>query len=189
MLTACEPQRYTKKGEHKMKKVFVLLMIVSVFIVRPLYAEKKNPLSVVNEKSLRPGKVEQKIIRILGDNDWLDTGFVLKPNDRIEIKATGEVCFSNGEKSSGVTPDGYNREHYENDYSKSDYNYCGDPDENWDHAALIGKDDKGMFFLGKSKLITGKKGKFYIGINDCSFNTDYYNTGEFSVVIKVIRGK
>ena len=116
---------------------------------------------------------------------------MLKPNDRVKTKATGEVFFSNGEKSSGVTPDGYNREHYESDYATSDYNYCGDPIENntCDHAALIGKDDNGMFFLGKSKLITGKKGKFFIGINDCSFKTEYYNTGEFSVVIKVIRGE
>ena len=174
-----------------MKKVFVLLMVVGVFIVSPLYAEKEKTLNVANEKSLRPGHVEQKIIRILGDNDWLDTGFVLKPSDRVTIKAIGEVCFSNGEKSSGVTPDGYNREHYESDYATSDYNYCGDPIENrtCGHAALIGKDAKGMFFLGKSNLISGKKGKFYIGINDCSFKIEYYNTGEFSVVIKVVRGE
>ena len=74
-------------------------------------------------------------------------------------------------------------------FPRMDYNYCGDPIENetCDHAALIGKDDKGMF--GKSKLISGKNGKFYIGINDCSFKTEYYNTGEFSGVIKIIRGK
>lgn len=164
-----------------MKKVFVLLIVASFFIAMPLYAAK--------EKTLRPGHVEQKIVRILGDNDWLDTGFVLKPGDRVVIKATGEVCFSNGEKSSGISPDGYNREHYEKDYATSDYNYCGDPDENWSHAALIGKDAQGMFLLGKEKTITGKKGKFYIGINDCSFKTEYYNTGEFSVFIKVFRGK
>lgn len=174
-----------------MKKVFVLLMVVSVFIASPLYAQKEKSLNVGNEKSLRPGKVEQKIVRILGDNDWLDTGFVLKPKDKVKIKATGEVFFSNGEESSGVTPDGYNRKHYESDYATSDYNQCGDPIENetCDHAALIGKDDKGMFFLGKEISITGKKGKFYIGINDCSFKEEYYNTGEFSVVIKVTKGK
>ena len=104
------------------------------------------------------------------------------------VSATGEVCFSNGEKSSGVSPDGYNREHYESDYCTSDYNYCGDSNENWKHAALIGKDGQGMFLLGKSKLITGKKGKLYIGINDCSFKSQYYNTGQFNVSIKVVRG-
>ena len=86
-------------------------------------------------------------------------------------------------------PDGYYRKHYVSDYS-GDNAYCGDPIENntCGHAALIGKDSQGMFLLGKSKLITGKNGGFNIGINDCSFKTKYYNTGEFNVSIKVVRG-
>ena len=163
-----------------MKKILVLLVIVSFCATMPLYAGEKKPL--------KAGKVEQKIFKILGDNAWLDTGFVLNPADRVTVNATGQVFFSNGEKSSGVSPDGYNRGHYETDYSRSDNNYCGDPDENWNHAALIGKDSQGMFLLGKAKLITGKKGKFYIGINDCSFKKQYYNTGQFNVSIKVVRG-
>jgi hypothetical protein len=148
----------------------------------PLYAGEKKPL--------KPGHVEQKMIRILGDNAWLDTGFVLNPTDRVTVNTTGQVFFSNGTDDSGVNPDGYLRKHYVSDYS-GDNAYCGDPIENQTcgHAALIGKDSQGMFLLGKSKLITGKKGKFYIGINDCSFKTEYYNTGEFNVSIKVVRGK
>ena len=174
-----------------MKKVFMLLMVASFFMAMPLYAEaeKGKALNIGKEKILKPGHTEKKIIRILGDNNWLDTGIVLKPKDRVVIKAAGEVFFSNGEESSGVSPDGYNREHYENDYSTSDYNQCGDPDESWNHAALIGKDAKGIFLLGKEKTISGKKGKLYIGINDCSFKEEYYNTGEFSVIITVFRGK
>lgn len=164
-----------------MKKILVLLVVVGFCATMPLYAGERKPL--------KAGKVEQKIFRILGDNDWLDTGFVLAPADRVVIKATGEVCFSNGENSSGVSPDGYNRGHYEIDYARSDNNYCGDPDENWNHAAFIGKDSQGMFLLGEEKTITGKKGKFHIGINDCSFKTQYYNTGQFNVSVKVVRGR
>ncbi|MCD4779037.1 MAG: hypothetical protein K8S27_00600 [Candidatus Omnitrophica bacterium] len=175
-----------------MKKVFMLLMIASLFIAMPLYAEteKEKALNIGKEKILKPGHVEKKIIRILGDNDWLDTGFVLKPKDRVVIKATGEVFFSNGTGDSGVDPDGYIRDHYASDYS-GDNAHCGDPIEikHCGHAALIGKDAQGTFLLGKEKTISGKKGKFYIGINDCSFKEEYYNTGEFSVIISVFRGK
>jgi|GEM_PF-1254398 len=164
-----------------MKKILVLLVIVSFCATMPLYAG--------NNKPLKPGHVEQKMLRILGDNAWLDTGFVLNPTDRVTVNATGQVFFSNGASSSGVGPDGYYRNHYISDYS-GDNACCGDPIENetCGHAALIGKDGNGMFLLGKSKLITGKKGKFFIGINDCSFKTKYYNTGEFNVAIKVVRG-
>ena len=164
-----------------MKKILTLLIVVGFCTAMPLYAG--------NNKPLKPGHVEQKIFRILGDNAWLDTGFVLNPTDRVTINATGQVFFSNGTSSSGVGPDGYYRQHYVSDYS-GDNAYCGDPIESGTcgHAALMGKDNKGMFLLGKSKLITGKKGKLFIGINDCSFKTEYYNTGEFNVAVKVVRG-
>ena len=164
-----------------MKKVIVLLVIMSISMAMPLYAGKKKPL--------KPGHVEQKMFKILGDNAWLDTGFVLNPADRVTINATGQIFFSNGTGGSGVNPNGYLRKHFVSDYSGDNAN-CGDPieTENCGHAALIGKDGQGMFLLGKSKLITGKKGKFFIGINDCSFKTQYYNTGQFNVSIKVVRG-
>ncbi|MFV9644721.1 MAG: hypothetical protein ACNYWU_02750 [Desulfobacterales bacterium] len=170
-----------KGKEYEMKKIIVLLVIMSLSMAIPLYAGEKKPL--------KAAKIEQKIFRILGDNDWLDTGFVLNPSDRVTVNATGQVFFSNGTSDSGVNPDGYLREHYISDYS-GDNACCGDPieNENCGHAAFIGKDSQGVFFLGKSKLITGKKGKFYIGINDCSFKDKYYNTGEFNVSIKVVRG-
>ena len=164
-----------------MKKIFVLLAIVSFCTTMPLYAGEKKPL--------KAGKVEQKIFRILGDNAWLDTGFVLNSADRVTVNTTGQVFFSNGTGDSGVNPDGYLRKHFVSDYS-GDNAYCGDPieTEHCGHAALIGKDGQGIFLLGKSKFITGKKGKFYIGINDCSFKAQYYNTGQFNVSIKVVRG-
>ena len=164
-----------------MKKIFVLLAILSFCTTIPLYAGQKKPLQA--------GKTEHKIFRLLGDNAWLDTGFVLNPADRVTVKATGQVFFSNGTNDSGVNPDGYLRKHYVSDYS-GDNAHCGDPIEtkHCGHAALIGKDNQGLFLLGKAKLITGKKGKFYIGINDCSFKTQYYNTGQFNVTVKVVRG-
>ena len=68
---------------------------------------------------------------------------------------------------------GYNGKHYISGYSGNNA-YCGDPIENeiCGHAALIGKDSQGMFLLGKSKLITGKKGKLDISINDCPLKSN-----------------
>ena len=167
--------------KRQMKKILVVLVIMSLGMAMPLYAGKIKPL--------KAGKTEQKIFRLSGDNAWLDTGFVLNPADRVTVKATGQVFFSNGTNDSGVGPDGYLRTHFVSDYS-GDNAYCGDPidKENYGHAALIGKDNQGLFLLGKTKLITGKKGRFYIGINDCSFKTQYYNTGQFNVAVKVVRG-
>jgi len=34
----------------------------------------------------------------------------------------------------------------------------------------------------------GKAGLLYLGINDCTFTGDFYNTGQFSVVITIERG-
>ena len=45
------------------------IVIVSFCTTMPLYAGEKKPL--------KAGKVEQKIFKIMGDNAWLDTGFVL----------------------------------------------------------------------------------------------------------------
>ena len=164
-----------------MKKTVIFLVIFSLLCTGSvLAADKKNP---------KPGHGEQRIFKLSGDNPWLDTGIILRPGDTVQVKAFGEVCFSNGEGHSCVSPDGYNQTHYQADYIGMDFRYCGDPDESINHAALIGKDANGMFLLGSQRTISGKKGKFYIGINDCSFKTEYYNTGAYNVTVKVIRAR
>ena len=146
--------------------------------------DKKNV-----QPELKAGTVDSKIFVIKGDNDWLKTGFLLKSNDKVVIKATGEIKFSNGESHSEIGPNGYGRQAYETDFLLDDAAHCFDPMKEENHAALIGKDKQGMFLIGQSTTVTGKTGLLNIGINDCSFKTQYYNTGQFNVSIKVIRGK
>ena len=117
-----------------------IISILLVLAVCTSYAQKP-----------KPEKVEKTKVTIQGDNDWLDTGIKLRPQDRVSIEADGQVFFSNGAASSGVTPDGYYRPHFINDYSGDNAN-CGDPMEieNVGHAALIGQVNKEMFFIGKN---------------------------------------
>ncbi len=172
-----------------MKNLLTSILIVSfmITIILPISSMantiKKPP------QQLKPGKVHSKMMVIKGDNAWLSTGFILKPSDKLIIKASGEVSF-NHENGSGVGPNGYKRLDYEAHYI-DDFNQCGDPIETNDvgHAALIGKDANDMFLIGAHITVTGKKGLFYIGINDCTFKENFYNTGQFHVNIKVIRGK
>jgi hypothetical protein len=164
-----------------MKKVIIILIVLlPVFVL----AQHKKDI----EAGLKP-KVETKMFMIKGDNDWLKTGFVLKSTDKVEIKASGEIRFSNGEEYSKAGPNGYSSKAYFQDFIAEDAAYCVDPLEDANHAALIGKAKGSEFLIGESRTITGKSGPLSIGINDCTFKSKYYNTGQFSVNIKVIRGK
>jgi hypothetical protein len=164
-----------------MKRFIIgLLIIVPVLTIAQ---DKKE-----TQHGIKP-KIETKMMVIKGDNDWLKTGFLLKSTDKVEVTASGEIRFSNGEEYSKTGPNGYSRNNYIQDFIAEDAAYCIDPLEDASHAALIGKAKGSEFLIGDSKTITGKSGPLYIGINDCSFKSKYYNTGQFSVNIKVIRGK
>ena len=163
---------------------YVSILVILLFIIAV-------PAIVMSGdvKKIKPGKIETKMMVINADNAWLKTGFVVKATDRIFINATGQIAFSNGESHSETSPDGYNRKHYEQDFLLEDAAHCIDPLKLVSHAALIGKDSQGMFYIGKDKVLTGKKGVLFIGINDCSFKDSFYNTGRFQVNIKIARGK
>ncbi|WP_321493663.1 hypothetical protein [uncultured Desulfobacter sp.] len=108
-------------------------------------------------KKIKPGKTDTKMMVINADNAWLNTGFVVKPSDRITIKATGQIRFPNGEVHSETSPAGYKREAYEKDFVLDDAANCFDPLRLDPHAGLIGKDSQWMFYIGKDKVLTGKK--------------------------------
>jgi len=139
-------------------------------------------------QAVKPPRTETKLVVIKGDNDWKNTGIVLKSTDKVTITASGQVFFSDGNELSGVSPDGKNRLKYNMNW-EFDSQFCNDPLMNENHAALIAKVNKNAFLLGKSKTFTGKTGQLIIGINDCTFKKDFYNTGQFQVNIKIIRGK
>jgi len=169
-----------------MKKSLLLVAIAFLCTMATISEAQRRP-------PLEP-QVDQIIVKLEGTTPWHNTGLLLNPGDRVEFKATGHVCFSNGHPESCVGPDGYAPGHpnppaaYENDYRSFDAVYCDDPKMDWPHASLMARDGNGMFYIGRDRVITNRRGNLEIGINDCTFTGDWYNTGSFSVVIKVVRG-
>jgi hypothetical protein len=152
---------------------------------------RKN-INVALEPVKIEAKIDQVVVVIPGNVLWKNTGIVVQPNDKVEFKATGQVCFSGDEPDACVGTEGYPREYYWKDFP-GDWGYCGDPVGGdfsglEGHAGLIAKVGSDIFFVGKGITIGGKKGALSIGINDCTFTGDYSNSGQFSVVIKVTRG-
>ena len=135
-----------------------------------------------------PPNVEEKMIVIKANEDWKNTGIKLEPKDKVSIKASGEVCFSNEENDSCITPDGWNVETYQEGWP-ANWNHCDDPLPNVNHAALIANVGSDDFYIGDKAKFFGKDGVLYIGINDCTLTGDYFNTGQFEVYIKVERPK
>ncbi|HDR50428.1 MAG TPA: hypothetical protein ENN90_02240 [Mariniphaga anaerophila] len=152
----------------------------------------RQNINVAMEPVKIEAKIDQAVVVIPGNVPWKNTGIVLQPNDKIELKATGQVCFSGDDPDSCVDPEGWPRKHYWQDWP-GDWGYCDDPvggeySGHEGHAGLIAKVGSDIFFVGKGKTIGGKKGALSMGINDCTFTGDYSNSGQFSVVIKVTRG-
>lgn len=171
-----------------MIKKLSIILVVFIF----LFIGLNDNLSA---KKLKPGKVIKKIVTIPGNKAWTNTGIKVGPKDSITITASGFVSFSNGTSGSKVGPNGYPApkkghplDYFIHDYS-GDHAYCGTPYTQWRHAALIGEVGSSKFLVGTKKVLKGKNGFLYLGINDCSFTDQYYNTGSFKAIIKVIRGK
>jgi len=153
--------------------VFILVIMVSLVLIA---AQEKKP---------KPPKVEQKVVRVPGNQAWTDTELTLRPQDKVTITASGKVCFAGDIPDSCVGPDGWEG-NYQADWP-GDYSYCFDPLQEINHAALIGGIENNNFFVGQNLTFKGKSGRLYLGTNDCSLTGQYYNTGEFSTVIKVER--
>lgn len=169
-----------------MKKTLITSLVfasIVLFTSTPLYAEGKT-----TKKNFTPSPIQKKAITIPGNKAWTNSGIKLRPQDRVTIKATGDVCFSNGDSDSCVGPNGYQDEH--GVYSEGwpgDYLQCDDPLKFDNHAALIANIGSDTFFVGNSATFQGKNGILYLGINDCSFTGPFHNTGQYTVKILVER--
>ena len=94
-------------------------------------------------------EVEEKIVVVKGTDDWKNTRIRLYPNDKVTIRATGEVCFSTGYcEAANADADGWNWNTYPDD-CPGDNPYCDDPMRQVNHAALIGNVGSDDFFIGK----------------------------------------
>ena len=163
--------------KHRQAIIQTIIFVAAALLTAPFAAAQHTP---------RPPKKEQKIVRIRGNQAWLNTGLRLRPQDRVTIKATGKVCFSNDEKQSCVDPDGWGVKNYATSWPDN-ANYCDDPIKSANHAALIANVGHPDFVVGRHLTFSGKDGTLYLGINDCTFKGPYHNSGEFSVVIVVER--
>jgi hypothetical protein len=154
--------------------------LLSTGQARVLVPEKKKPYGP------RLPIVEQKAVTVPGNQAWTNTGLTLQPQDRVTVTATGQVCFSGGMAGSCIGPDGWDVNHFQADWP-DDYGWAFDPIPEANHAALIGGVGDDLFFVGTSSLFWNKSGPLYLGINDCSFTGDFFNTGQFNAVVKVER--
>ena len=139
------------------------------------------------QKPLKPPKVEKKVVVVQGNQAWKNTGLTIRPQDRVTITASGQVCFSSGDRDSCVGPNGW--QGGPGGYQQAwvgDYLQCDDPLQGANHAALLA-DIGNPFFVGSRKAFSGKNGRLFLGINDCTLTGPFHNTGQFSVIIEIER--
>ena len=130
-------------------------------------------------------EIEEKIVIIKSTDDWKNTKIKLYPQDKVTIRASGQICFSSQYcNDAKVDADGWDKNTYQADWP-GDYAYCFDSLRQVNHAALIGNVGSDDFFIGKNANFTGKDGVLYLGINDCSLTGDFGNSGQFEVFISV----
>ncbi|NOZ13199.1 MAG: hypothetical protein GXO69_06065 [Acidobacteria bacterium] len=160
------------------KKLFVFVTVIFVLLCGIPQAQAKH--------APKRQKQETKIVKIRGNQAWVNTGLRIYPQDTVKIKASGKVYF-NKEGQSGVSPNGWPVSSYSKSWPDN-WNYCDDPEPGMNHAALIGNVGHPNFFIGRQHTFSGKNGTLYIGINDCTLNGMYKNSGQFIVTITVTRG-
>ena len=146
-----------------------------------------STIGVAAERGLTPGGVEKAVVTVPGNQAWVNTGFRLRPQDRVTITATGTVWFSGDYPATGVDPTGWDVNTYEADWP-DDYGWGFDPLPAANHAALIGNVGSEVAYVGTRLVFWGADGFLYLGINDCSFTGPFYNTGQFNAVVTVERG-
>ena len=139
---------------------------------------------LVAAQTSTPPKWEQKVFVVPANRDWTDTGFVLKPADKVTVKASGRAYFN--ERSDSIV--GSNG--LDGDYKTlrpEDSAACADPLPKESHGALIAKINNEVFKLGSNNTFSGKEGKFYLGINDCTLSGKLGNSGLFGANVKIER--
>jgi len=127
-------------------------------------------------------------VRVPGTLAWVDTGLTVGHDDRITITGSGEVCF-NEHSESCFPPQGYPRDAFVKDYFELDYSYCEDAHESFDHAALIARIGETVLQVGRRITLSGVSGRVELGVNDCSLEGEYGNSGAYRAVIVVEGGE
>ena len=122
-------------------------------------------------------------IFLVGDRlDAIDTGIRVRPQDLVTIRAGSQVCFSGGDEESCVRADGWPRATYAESWP-GDAAACDDPFPELNHATVVAMIGEESIPVGKQNTVSGKEGRLLVGVNDCSFEGEFRNEGQFSVVI------
>ena len=152
-------------------------------LARPLVLALALPLVVAASVSGKETPDPLNRIFLVGDvAEWLDTKVNVRPQDHLTIRAGSEVCFSGGRDESCVRSVGWPRESYAESFP-DDAAACTDPFPEWNHAALVARVGDEPVLVGRQTVVSGLEGRLTLSINDCSFDGDYRNDGQFSVVI------
>jgi hypothetical protein len=131
---------------------------------------------------------EQRIVLVAGNDPWTETDILIRPQDKVTFKASGKVCFLLSTPQSCVGPSGWPLQDYPTSWPDQ-WGDCEDPISDANHASLIGSIGEGIFYIGPGMTIEDQQGGLKLGINDCSFDGPNGNSGEFSVVVSIVRGK
>lgn len=122
-----------------------------------------------NDRNGRPSGMREREVTVNARAAWSDTGITVRAGQQIFFDASGRVRWGPGRQDG---PDG------ENNSPRNE----GRPMPSRPAAALIGRIDDNVFFIGNDRdgVRVRDSGRLYLGIND-----DYLqdNTGSFRVTI------
>jgi len=158
-------------------KLFAALCLALALLWSPENASAQDLKTVV---------VERKVVVVRGDQVWTDTGIDIRSDTRMRIKfeASGKVCFNPDKDGSCIGPTGWPLHNYDLAWPM-DSAQCTDPLFYHNHAALIGRVGPDIFFIGQVGSLLCGDGRLYLGVNDCTHNGRFSNSGQFMVEIIV----
>ncbi len=111
---------------------------------------------------------------VAADAGWVDTGITLAPGEQAILTASGSVVADvNEDPEESFDPDG----------SPQTGESPGDPVQDANHAALVGRLDSEEFFVGSGPFVLeGPTSELFLRVNDAPVDD---NEGEFTVTIEV----
>jgi hypothetical protein len=121
----------------------------------------------------RGGDVANEVV-ISADAGWVDTGVTLAPGEQVILTSAGSVVTdANNHPDESFDPDG----------SPQTGESPGDPVQDANHAALVGRVGSEVFLVGSGPtVLEGPISRLFLRVNDDPVDD---NEGEFTVTVEV----